>query len=79
MKTKIKYEKFISLQKNEGLTHAYGHWLVDLQLKGFAPAFTLSFRDSECSRKLPTAHSFCIVGRNTENPSSHRIILRLTL
>jgi len=24
---------------------------------GFAPAFTLSFHDSECSRKPPNAHS----------------------
>ena len=39
------------------LTHAYVHWLVDMQLAGFAPAFTLSFHDSECSRKPPNAHS----------------------
>jgi len=34
-----------------------GHWLADLHLAGFAPAFTLSFHDSECSRKPPNAHS----------------------
>jgi hypothetical protein len=34
-----------------------GHWLADVQLAGFAPAFTLSFHDSGCSRKLPNAHS----------------------
>ena len=34
-------------------THAYVHWLADVHLAGFAPAFTLSFHDSECSRKPP--------------------------
>jgi len=29
----------------------------DVHLAGFAPAFTLSFHDSECSRKPPNAHS----------------------
>ena len=31
-----------------------GHWLADVQLAVFAPAFTLSFHDSEYSRKSPT-------------------------
>ncbi len=35
------------------LTHAYVHWLADVHLAGVAPAFTLSFHDSECSRKPP--------------------------
>ncbi len=39
------------------LTHVYAHWLVDVHLAAFAPAFTLSFHDSECSRKPPNAHS----------------------
>jgi hypothetical protein len=39
------------------LTHAYAHLLVDMHLAVFAPAFTLSFHDSECSRKPPNAHS----------------------
>jgi hypothetical protein len=39
------------------LTHAYVHWLADVHSGGFAPAFTLSFHDSECSRKPPNAHS----------------------
>jgi len=39
------------------LTHAYVHWLADVQLAGFAPAFTLSLCDSERSRKPPNAHS----------------------
>jgi hypothetical protein len=44
-------------KKNEGITHAYWHWLADVQFGGFAPAFTLSFHDSERSRKPPNAHS----------------------
>jgi hypothetical protein len=39
------------------LTHAYVHWLADVHSGSFAPAFTLSFHDSECSRKPPNAHS----------------------
>jgi len=39
------------------LTHAYVHWLADVHFGSFAPAFTLSFHDSECSRKPPNAHS----------------------
>jgi hypothetical protein len=39
-----------------------GHWLADVHLAGFAPAFTLSFHDSERSRKPPNAHS---LGRQT--------------
>jgi len=39
------------------LTHAYVHWLADVHSVGFAPAFTLSFHDSERSRKPPNAHS----------------------
>src|ERR1035437_3256213 len=39
------------------LTHAYVHWLADVHSAVFAPAFTLSFHDSECSRKPPNAHS----------------------
>ena len=39
------------------LTHAYVHLLADVQFGGFAPAFTLSFHDSEYARKPPNAHS----------------------
>jgi len=35
----------------------YWHWLVDVHSAVFAPAFTLSFHDSERSRKPPNAHS----------------------
>jgi len=35
------------------ITHAYVHWLADVHLAVFAPAFTLSFHDSERSRKPP--------------------------
>src|ERR1035437_3337119 len=38
-------------------THAYAHWLADVHSGSFAPAFTLSFHDSERSRKPPNAHS----------------------
>jgi hypothetical protein len=38
-------------------TPAYVHWLADVHLAVFAPAFTLSFHDSERSRKPPNAHS----------------------
>jgi len=34
-----------------------GHWLADVHSGSFAPAFTLSFHDNECSRKPPNAHS----------------------
>ena len=55
--TKIK----IFLKKNTilfGFNHSiYVHWLADVHLAVFAPAFTLSFHDSECSRKPPNAHS----------------------
>ncbi len=44
-------------KKIRALTHAYVHWLADVHSGGFAPAFTLSFHDSECSRKPPNAHS----------------------
>ena len=45
-------------KKNYGLvTHAYGHRLADVHLAAFAPAFPLSFHDSERSRKPPNAHS----------------------
>jgi len=45
------------IQKHLPLTHAYAHWLADVHSGGFAPAFTLSFHDSERSRKPPNAHS----------------------
>ena len=38
---------------NENLTHAYVHRLADVHLAGFAPAFTLSFHDSEYARNPP--------------------------
>jgi len=33
------------------------HWLADVHLAGFALAFTLSFHDSERSRKPPNVQS----------------------
>jgi hypothetical protein len=40
-------------EKSQHITPAYVHWRVDVHLAGFAPAFTLSFHDSERSRKPP--------------------------
>jgi hypothetical protein len=40
-------------KNNLCITHAYVHRLADVHSAGFAPAFTLSFHDSECSRKPP--------------------------
>jgi hypothetical protein len=45
----LKTRKYID--KNQLLTHAYAHLLADVQFGGFAPAFTLSFHDSEYARK----------------------------
>jgi len=39
------------------LTHAYVHWLADVQFGGFAPTLTLSLVDSERSRKPQNANS----------------------
>ncbi len=39
------------------LTRAYCHLLADVHFAGFAPAFTLSQRDSEYARKPQDAHS----------------------
>jgi len=50
---------FISLNGNELKRNErppntrYVHRLADVHLAGFAPAFTLSFHESECSRKPP--------------------------
>ncbi len=53
-----KQKQSINLKNKKLLvTHAYVHWLADVHLAVFAPAFTLSFHDSECSRKPPNAHS----------------------
>ena len=48
-------------------THAYGHRLADVHSGGFAPAFTLSFHDSERSRKPPNAHSLSCYGQQQKN------------
>jgi len=37
----------INQEKNEGITHAYAHLLVDMYLAVFAPAFTFSLCESE--------------------------------
>jgi hypothetical protein len=48
---------FCIKENYDRITHAYVHWLADVHLAGFAPAFTLSLGDSERSRKPPNAHS----------------------
>ena len=59
-----KFETTKQLQiKYLPLTHAYGHWLADVQLAGFAPAFTLSFHDSECFRKPPMPIASVVMGQ----------------
>ena len=61
--TKIK----IFLKKNTilfGFNHSiYVHWLADVHSGGFAPAFTLSFHDSECSRKPPMPIASVVMGQ----------------
>ena len=47
----------------EHLTHAYWHWLADVHLAGFAPAFTLSFHDSEYARKPPVPIASVVSGQ----------------
>ena len=51
-------------------THAYVHRLADVHFGGFAPAFTLSFHDSECSRKPPMPIASVVRG----NPGYKNII-----
>jgi hypothetical protein len=50
-------QKQDEMTKLQTPTHAYAHWLVDVQLAGFAPAFTFSLCESESSRKSQDAHS----------------------
>ncbi len=45
------------------LTHAYVHRLADVHFAGFAPAFTLSLCDSECSRKPPVPIASVVIGQ----------------
>ena len=55
MKTHLSAEILMTenRQNYERITHAYVHRLADVHLAGFAPAFTLSFHDSEYARKPP--------------------------
>ena len=38
----------IKKRKNDRLTHAYVHWLVDMHLAGFAPALASLIFNSPC-------------------------------
>jgi hypothetical protein len=63
------------------LTHAYVHWLADEHSGSFAPAFTLSFHDSEYSRKPPNAHSLgrYLQANKKKEKTEHFYILNTTL
>ena len=52
------------------LTHAYWHWLADVHLAGFAPAFTLSFHDSEFARKPPMPIASVVMGKCKKNKTT---------
>ena len=47
----------VTKKMNENLTHAHANMLVGMYLAVFAPAFTFSLCESECSRKPPNAQS----------------------
>ncbi|HZK93485.1 MAG TPA: hypothetical protein VFC67_04695 [Prolixibacteraceae bacterium] len=67
------------MKNNEQLTHAYCHWLADLHLAGFSPAFTLSQDDSERSSKPPNANSLgrCAQLKNKKQSISNFMIYDL--
>jgi len=61
----------IKKRKNDRLTHAYVHWLVDMHLAGFAPALASLIFNSPCrfttanapaNRQMPIAS---VVRRHT--------------
>ena len=56
------------------LTHAYVLWAADVHSGSFAPAFTLSFHDSECSRKppMPIASVVSSKPKKKEKPHLHK-------
>jgi hypothetical protein len=47
-----------------------------VHLAGFAPAFTLSLCDSECSRKPPNAHSLGRYGQQQKMKKSDYVVLK---
>jgi hypothetical protein len=59
-------------EKNEPPTHAYVHRLADVHLAGFAPAFTLSLCDTECSRKPPVPIA-SVVSSNSKNEKNDQL------
>jgi len=57
------------LNKKTTANTRFGHWLADVHSGSFAPAFTLSFHDSERSLrqltdKCPELCSLCVSARN---------------
>ena len=55
------------------LTHAYVHRLADVHFAGFAPAFTLSFHDSEYARKPPVPIASVVSSKPWKKGKNNRI------
>ena len=60
------------MEKAQQVTHAYVHRLADVQLAGFAPAFTLSLCDSEYARKPPVPIASVVRGNGKKNTNRNR-------
>lgn len=60
--------------KLQAITHAYGHRLADVHSSGFAPAFPLSFHDSECSRKPPMPIASVVMHKHATAPGQQTIM-----
>ena len=51
-------------------------WLADLQLAGYAPAFTLSLDDSECSRKPPMPIVWVVIRQCKKKEKGSKFVKR---
>ena len=60
--------KQVLYNQGQQVTHAYVHRLADVHLAGFAPAFTLSFHDSESARKPPVPIASGVSGHCKDRP-----------
>ena len=63
--------------KLQAITHAYVHRLADVHSAGFAPAFTLSFHDSECSRKPPVPIASVVMAYSKKGKRRTRLLKNL--
>ena len=61
------------------LTHAYALWAADVLLAVFAPAFTLSLCDSECSRKPPVPIASVVRGKRKKKERNGRFLYIMTM